>query len=130
MDDEILAVLKDIRDEAKQTNVRLASVEDQAKQTNVRLASLEGRVEFLEKRTSKGFEVLNERLESMNERLEDHVERLEVVARRQTESEMHLTTEVLSLATVTREVRDFLQRWGADHRNHEERITALESRGK
>ena len=60
MDEQILEVLKEIREEAKQTNVRLAS--------------LEGRVEFLEKRTSRGFETLNERLEA-------HVERLELLAR-------------------------------------------------
>jgi len=77
MDDTILEVLKEIRDEAKQTNVRLAS--------------LDGRVEFLEKRTSKGFDSLNDRLES-------HVERLELLARQQAQSEIRLATEVLPLA--------------------------------
>ncbi len=124
MDDQILEVLKDIREEAKLTNTRLASVEEEAKLTNVRLASLEGRVEFLEKRTSKGFETLNERLEA-------HVERLELLSREQAESEIRLTTEVVSLAEVTREVRDLIDRKLDDHKmvlKHEEQIKELQSR--
>ena len=110
MDSEVIEVLKDIREEAKQTNARLAS--------------LEGRVEFLEKRTSHGFATLNERLES-------HVERLELLARQQAQSEIRLATEVLSLADVTRDVRDLISRKLDDHHmvlDHEERIATLESR--
>lgn len=110
MDGEILEVLKEIRDEAKQTNVRLAS--------------LEGRVEFLEKRTTKSFESLNASLDS-------HVERLEVLTRQQAESEIRLATEVLSLADVTRDVRDLLSRKLDDHHmvlKHEEQIKSLEIR--
>lgn len=79
--DEVLAVLKEIRDEAKQTNARLD-------QTNTRLESLDGRVDdFLERRVSKG---------------------LADLASKQAETEMRLATEVVSLAAITREVRDLL----------------------
>ena len=71
MEGEVLEVLREIRDEEKKPNVRLESIE--------------GRVDFLEERTSKGFAVMNERLE---------------------ESESRLATEVVALANVTREVRD------------------------
>ena len=85
--DEVLAVLREIRDEAKQTNARLD-------QTNARLESLEGRTEFLERRVTAGFDKLTEQIDTM--------------WRRQTESETRLATEVLSLASVTHEVKDLL----------------------
>jgi hypothetical protein len=92
MDDQVVEILKEIRDEAKQTNVRLD-------QTNTRLASVEERLEFL--------------------------------GRRQTESEIHLVTEIISLADVTRQVRDLLIKRHDDHvavLDHETRIRSLESR--
>lgn len=107
--DEILEVLRDIRDESRQTNIRLES--------------LEGHVEFLEKRTSKGFEDLTSRLDS-------HVERIDALTRRQADSELRLASEVLSLADVTREVRDLLSTKLDDHHSvidHEKRIRSLES---
>lgn len=85
--DAVLEVLKEIRDEAKQTNARLD-------QTNLRLESLEGRMEFLERRVTAGFDKLTEEIDS--------------VWRRQLESETRLATEVLSLASVTRDVKDLL----------------------
>lgn len=136
--DEILDVLKQIRDEAKetnarlnetntrleslegrvdQTNTRLESLEGGIEQSNTRLESLEGRTEFLERRLTKGFESV--------------VEQLESVARRQAESEIRLATEVTSLADVTRQVRDLFERKLDDHAmvvNHEDRIRALEDR--
>lgn len=110
MNGDVLEVLKEIRDEAKQTNVRLAS--------------LEGRVEFLEKRTTKGFENLNEELQA-------HGQRIDEAVRHQAEIEIRLTTEVVSLSQLIRDVRDVLQERREDHLmmlNHEERITSLESR--
>lgn len=110
MDDEILDVLKQIRDEARGTNTRLES--------------LDGRMQFLEKRMTDGFSELSGRLDA-------HVDRLDVLSRRQTDSELRLATEVLSLADVTREVRDLLARKLDDHAqvaNHEDRIRALENR--
>ena len=149
MQDEVLEVLKQIRDEAKQTNVRLESLEGRVEQTNVRLESLEGhvdaglqslegrveqtnaglrslegRVDFLEKRLSKGFE-------SVTARLDAHVERIDLLTGRQTDSELRLATEVLSLAAVTREVRDLLSTKLDDHHlvaDHEERLRKLEDR--
>lgn len=108
--DEILEVLKEIRDEAKQTNTRLES--------------LEGRVQFVERRLSSGFEGLTGRLDT-------YVERLDLITRRQTDGEFRLSSEVLSLADVTREVRDLLSRKLDDHQQvaeHEQRIRALEDR--
>ena len=136
--DDILEVLREIRDETKQTNVRLESLEGRVEQTNVRLESLEGRVEqtnvrleslegrveFLEKRTSKGFE-------DLSESLRQHAARIDAVAEQQAESELRIATEVLSLADVTREVRDLLSRKLDDHRQvveHEQRIRVLEDR--
>ena len=125
MDGEaILEVLREIRDEARQTNHRLASLEGRVDQTNQRLASLEGRVGFLEQRTAKGFEDLNGHLAA-------HVERIEALTRRQTDSELRLATEVLSLADVTRQVRDLISKKLDDHArvtDHEERIRAIEHR--
>ena len=92
MDAEIVEVLKEIRDEAKQTNARLD-------QTNVRLDAL--------------------------------TETVDAVGRRQTESELRLMTEVLSLADVTREVRDLLSRKLDDHHlviDLEKRVQVLEAR--
>ncbi len=108
--DEILDVLKEIRDEAKQTSTRLES--------------LEGGVQFVEKRLSSGFEGLTGRLDA-------YADRLDLNTRRQTDGELRLSSEVLSLADVTREVRDLLSRKLDDHRQvaeHEQRIRALEER--
>jgi len=85
--DDVLGVLKEIRDEAKQTNARLDQTNARLDQTNARLESLDGRVDFLERRVSKGFSEL---------------------ANKQAEVEMRLATEIVSLAAVTREVRDLL----------------------
>ena len=111
MDAEILDVLKEIRDEAKATNVRLES--------------LEGRVDFLERRTSKGLENLSQELQASRERAD-------LLARQQAESEIRLTTEVVALADVTRDVRDLLSRKLDDHEmvlQHEQRIKTLETQG-
>lgn len=85
MDTEVVAVLKEIREEAKQTNARLDD--------------------------------LNESVKSLG--------------RRQVESELRLSTEVLSLADVTREVRDLLARKHDDHDlvlDLVKRVEILESR--
>ena len=117
------ARLGNIETEAKASNARLGNIEGEAQGISARLETLDGRVDFLEKRTTRGFESLNERLES-------HVDRLEVIARHQAESEMRLSTEVVSLAGLTREVRDAVSRRLDDHEmllRHEERITTIES---
>jgi chromosome segregation ATPase len=135
--DEILAVLRQIHGEARQTNQRLESLEGRVEQTNQRLESLEGRVEqtnqrleslegrveFFEKRATRQFEIVSERIE-------EHVQRIDTLTRRQTDSELRLASEVLSLADVTREVRDLLSSKLDDHQtviDHEERLRSLEN---
>jgi len=123
--DEILGVLREIRDEAKQTNARLESLEGRVGQTNARLESLEGRVDqtnarlesldgrvdFLERRLTKGFAEMNESLNAL--------------ARTQADAEMRVATEVVALAKVTREVRDVI---GGKITDHEKRLKAIEKR--
>ena len=107
MDSEIITVLREIRDESKQTNLRLES--------------LEGRVEFLEKRLSHGLEGIKTTL----------VESIDLLTKQQTESELRLASEVVSLADVTREVRGLLSGRLDDHRmvlEHEERLKSIENR--
>lgn len=166
MDDEFLEILRQIRDEAKETNSRLESLEGRVDTTNSKLESLEGRVETTNSRleslegrvetTNSRLESLDGRVETTNSRLESldgrvqflertmsngfneltgrldvHVERLDLLTRRQTDSELRLASEVLSLADVTREVRDLLSQKLDDHQKvseHEERIRALEDR--
>lgn len=120
----ILEVLGQIRDESRETNVRLESLEGRVEETNTRLRSLEGRfeelngrVEFFERRTTQALAHLSDGLDAS--------------LKQQIESEMRLSSEVISLANVTREVRDFLVRKLDDHamvRNHEERTRSLENR--
>jgi hypothetical protein len=107
MDSEVISVLREIRDESKQTNLRLESSE--------------GRVEFLEKRLSHGLEGIKTTL----------VESIDLLSKQQTESELRLASEVVSLADVTREVRDLLSGRLDDHRmvlEHEERLKSIENR--
>jgi chromosome segregation ATPase len=134
--DEILAVLREIRDEAKETNVRLESLEGRVEQTNVRLESLEGRVEqtnvrleslegrveqtnvrleslegrtdFLERRVTKGFETFTDQFAAFADRLDG-------IARQQAESEMRLASEVVGLTEVTRRLHDVIVRKLEDH---------------
>ncbi len=115
MNDEVVEVLKEIRDEVKGTNVRLESLD-------VRLESLEGRVDFLERRTSKGFA-------EIRDTLGEHAERFEALERQRIESELRLATEIRELGGVTRQVAALLARRPDDHEmvlQHEERISALE----
>ncbi len=151
--DEILGVLREIRDEAKKTNVRLESLEGRVGQTNARLESLEGRVgqtndrlESLEGRvgqTNDRLESLDGRVEQTNlglrslegrvEFLERHVtkgfadmsESIGALARAQADAELRIATEVVSLANVTRELRDVIASKLSDH---EKRLKAIEKR--
>jgi chromosome segregation ATPase len=115
--EEVITVLKEIRDEAKQTNARLDQTNarlDQTNarldQTNARLGSLEGRFEFLEHRVSKGFER---------------------VERKFGELETQLVPEIVSTAGVIRQIRDLLEHKLDDHAmliDHERRIQTIEGR--
>lgn len=78
---------------------------------------MEGRVEFLDKRLSHGLEGLKTTL----------VESIDLLTKR----ELRLASEVVSLADVTREVRDLLSGRLDDHRmvlEHEERLKSIENR--
>jgi predicted nuclease with TOPRIM domain len=101
MDEQVVEILKEIRDEAKQTNSRLES--------------LGGHVDALEHRLSEGFQLLTEQIDFVN--------------RRQTETELRLATEVVSLAGYVRELRDTIAIKLDDHvavLDHEKRIQTLE----
>jgi hypothetical protein len=58
MENEVLEVLREIRDEAKATNARLD-------QTNSRLETVESRLQFVEKRLTNGFSELSEKVDRM-----------------------------------------------------------------
>ncbi len=87
MDSEVVEVLKEIRDEAKQTNARLDQTNARLDQTNARLESLEGRVDktnarlelvegclrFVEKSVSKGFERLSEKIRELGKTLTEQL---------------------------------------------------------
>jgi hypothetical protein len=97
--DPILEVLREIREEARTSNVRLES--------------LENRVGLLREETR----LLAERLGEMGHR--------------QVASELRLSTEVLTLADVTRQVRDLISVKLDDHKqvlDHERRLSSLEER--
>lgn len=116
--DEILGVLREIRDEAKQTNARLDQTNARLDQTNTRLESLEGRVDFLERRVSKG-------LEDVRGTLDANAEQLRGLARAQADAELRVASELVSVAGVIREVRDLIV---GKIDNHEKRIKTLEKR--
>lgn len=125
--DTQLRVLEQIRDEVRGTNARLESVDHRLQATNDRLESLESRVE----ESNRHLESLDRRVE----RVEGHTvalgDRLDAYGRRQTESEPRLSTEVLALADVTRQVRDLLSQRLDDHDSvvdHERRLAEIEKR--
>jgi hypothetical protein len=110
MADLTTQILIEIRDEIRATRVDLSSRIDQ---TNGRLDQMNGRIDQT-----------NERLDLTNGRLEQ-------VAKRQVEAEIRLSTEVVALTGVVRELRDTLLedrhlRQTVD--NHEQRLRQLESR--
>ena len=101
--EEVIAVLKEIRDEARQTNSKLDQV-------NVRLDSIDGRLDFMDRRMTKGFERLSKQFG---------------------EVETRLVPQMVSAAGLMREVCDFLEVKLDDHAmviDHEYRIKALERR--
>ena len=114
MDNEVLEVLKEIRDETKATNSRLDQTNSRLDQTNSRLETVESRLRFVEKRLTNGFAELTQKIEQ--------------VAKKQLAAEMHVATELTAVATVVRNA--ITQRRGFDKtvRDHEKRISALEKR--
>lgn len=101
--DLTIEILKGIREEARKTN-------DEVRRTNERI------------------EQTNERLGELRTDLVDRIERVE---RRQTETEVHLATELVGVAGAVREVRDLLREdRGLRDRvdDHERRIAEMERR--
>jgi hypothetical protein len=102
MADLTTEILIEIRDEIRATRTELSSRIDQT----------------------------NGRIEHTNQRLDQTSERLEQAAKRQVEAEIRLSTEVVALTGVVRDLRDTLLedrhlRQTVD--NHEQRIRSLES---
>jgi division protein CdvB (Snf7/Vps24/ESCRT-III family) len=108
--EEVITVLKEIRDEARQTNVRLDQVNARLDSMDGRLESIDGRLDFMDRRMSKGFERLS---------------------RQFGEVEAQLVPQMASATGAMREVRDLLEMKLDDHAmviDHEHRIKALERR--
>lgn len=94
LENEMLEVLKKIRDEANQTNERLG-------QTNERLRSLE--------------ESTNRRFSEPTERTDRNQSEILEVHRRQADTDFRLTTEGIELGNLTREIRGLLAAKLDDH---------------
>jgi hypothetical protein len=110
--DLTIEILKGIRDEVREANVRIDGVRDEVRETNARVDRLR--------------DELTGELRSTNTRLD----RLE---HRQVESEVRIATELVGVAGAVREVRDLLRDdLAVRHRidDHERRIAALETRGR
>jgi len=109
MDSEVVEVLREIRDEVKGTNARLDITNARLDHTNARLDVTNMRLESLENRVERGFEVTNTRLllvETALHRVEESV-----------------TKGFIRVAQSIGEIR-------ADVADAQQRITALEKRGK
>jgi chromosome segregation ATPase len=107
--DLAVEILKQIRDEVKQTNERLDATRTE----------LSGRLDAT--RTD-----LSSRLDATRTELSGRLERLE---RRQTETEVRLATELVAVATAVRDLRDVLledRKLRETVASHETRIAALE----
>ena len=73
----------------------------------------------------------NDRLDGTNDRLDGTNDRLGRLERRQTETEVRLSTELVAVVGAVREVRDLLREdlgLRARVEDHERRITAVETR--
>ena len=117
MDTKVLEVLKEIRDETKATNSRLDQTNSRLDQTNSRLETVESRLQFVEIRLTNGFKELSEKIET--------------VAARQTEADIRVATELVSVGGLLIEVRAAILKKLDDHKfvmDHEKRISALEKR--
>jgi chromosome segregation ATPase len=127
-DDRMLQVLEAIRDEVRATNVRLETLDGHVQNTNAQLVSLDGRVQDSNVRLG----AVEERLQRIEQHSADLGDRFARMTRRQTESELRLSTEVAALADATKQVRDLLATRLDDHRwivDHERRLVEVEKRG-
>jgi hypothetical protein len=120
-----LAVLREIRDEARKTNARLDETNTRLDETNTRLDEISTRIDG----TSTRVDETNTRLDEISTRIDGTSTRVERVERRQRESEVRLATEIVAVAQAVIEVRDLLRdRLDVRERvdDHERRIAALE----
>ena len=102
--DITIEILREIRDEIRNTNGRIDGVRDELRATNNEL------------RTTK----------------DETNARFDTFTRRQTETEIRLATEIIAVAGAVREVRDVLREdlaLRARVDDHERRISAMEHRG-
>src|SRR5205814_9456843 len=100
VDSEVVEVLKEIRDGVRGTNARLETVES--------------RIQFVEKRLKSGFTELSQKIET--------------VAKKQLEAEMHVVTELVSVADVLRSGTATRKADQQTVRALEKRVGALEKR--
>ena len=104
--DIAVEILKQIRDEVRQTNVKLGGVSER----------LDG---------------VSERLDGVSERLDGVSARVERVEKRQTESEIRLATEIVAVVGAVNAVRDAILEERAlrgQVADHETRLRSLERR--
>ena len=97
----------------------LKEIRDGVKGTNVRLETVESRLQFVEKRLTNGFKELSEKIET--------------VAARQTEAEIRVATELVSVGSLLGEARAAIIQKLDNHKtvlDHEKRISSLEKRGR
>jgi hypothetical protein len=103
--DLTIEILKGIRDEVRATNEGLRA-------------------------TNEGLRATNEGLRATNERLDGLTEEVRGLARRQTETEIRLATEIVAVAGAINGLRDDLKQDRALRRrvdDHERRLRAIES---
>ncbi|MCC6129148.1 MAG: hypothetical protein IT186_04405 [Acidobacteria bacterium] len=113
MSDEVVETLKLIWGEMKALNSRAERTNTELSRTNERLDRTNDRLERLEATT-------NERLTSLEGRVQGMSSRL-------VEVEMRLTTEVIALAAIMKDIRDSLLTAGQTRMNQlDDRLTRLE----
>jgi len=111
--DVTVEILKSIRDEVQGLRADVHGLSAEVHGTNDRLDGT------------------NDRLDGTNDRLDGTNDRLGRLERRQTETEVRLSTELVAVVGAVREVRDLLREdlgLRARVEDHERRITAVETR--
>jgi chromosome segregation ATPase len=116
--DLTVTILKEIRDEVRNTHGRLDHLTG-------RVGQLSGRMDQMTDR----MEQMNGRIDQMTDRMDHMTGRLDRVERRQVESEIRLATELIAVTAAVHEVRDELRHdraWRARVDDHERRLLAIE----
>jgi hypothetical protein len=91
----------------------LKEIRDEVRTTNERVEGLRGEVRGLRIETSERFEVLGDEVQGLrtdvNDRFGETNDRIGRLERRQTESDLRVSTELVAVAGAVREVRDLLR---------------------